>query len=145
MTDTPDARRVPWLTVVAPREAATAARSGPLTPRRVVIWVAVASVLVIAAVLIAALVAARGLAEQESVQDAADRADRIAEAFVQPALTDALLSGDRAATEAVDVLGEDAIELSAGATNCTSQCQAQNQIRGSLPVPPNPANPTPIG
>ncbi|WP_414788166.1 hypothetical protein, partial [Escherichia coli] len=24
------------------------------------------------------------------------------------------------------VLGEDAIELSAGATNCTSQCQAQN-------------------
>ncbi|WP_209561006.1 hypothetical protein [Frigoribacterium sp. PvP032] len=43
------------------------------------------------------------------------------------------------------VLGEDAIELSAGATNCTSQCQAQNQIRGSLPVPPLPTNPTPIG
>ena len=43
------------------------------------------------------------------------------------------------------VLGEDAIELSAGATNCTSQCQAQDRIRGSLPVPPNPVNPTPIG
>ena len=43
------------------------------------------------------------------------------------------------------VLGEDAIELSAGATNCTSQCQAQNRIRGSLPVPPNPTDPTPIG
>ncbi len=43
------------------------------------------------------------------------------------------------------VLGEDAIELSAGATNCTSQCQAQNRINGSLPVPPNPTNPTPIG
>ncbi|WP_222119174.1 hypothetical protein [Microbacterium sp. 1.5R] len=43
------------------------------------------------------------------------------------------------------VLGEDAIELSAGATNCTSQCQAQNRINGSLPVPPNPVNPTPIG
>jgi len=43
------------------------------------------------------------------------------------------------------VLGEDAIELSAGATNCTSQCQAQNQIHGSLPVPPDPVNPTPIG
>ena len=42
------------------------------------------------------------------------------------------------------VLGEDAIELSAGATNCTSQCQAQNQIRGSLPVPPLPTDPTPI-
>lgn len=43
------------------------------------------------------------------------------------------------------VLGEDAIELSQGATNCTSQCQAQNQIKGSLPVPPDPTNPTPIG
>lgn len=43
------------------------------------------------------------------------------------------------------VLGEDAIELSAGATNCTSQCQAQNRINGSLPVPPDPVNPTPIG
>jgi hypothetical protein len=43
------------------------------------------------------------------------------------------------------VLGEDAIELSAGATNCTSQCQAQNQVHGSLPVPPLPTNPTPIG
>ncbi|WP_460603386.1 hypothetical protein [Jatrophihabitans fulvus] len=43
------------------------------------------------------------------------------------------------------VLGEDAIELSAGATNCTSNCQAQNQVRGSLPVPPPPLDPTPIG
>jgi hypothetical protein len=43
------------------------------------------------------------------------------------------------------VLGEDAIELSQGATNCTKDCQAQNQIRGSLPVPPDPTNPTPIG
>jgi hypothetical protein len=42
------------------------------------------------------------------------------------------------------VLGEDAIELSAGATKCTSQCQAQDRIRGSLPVPPLPINPTPI-
>jgi hypothetical protein len=43
------------------------------------------------------------------------------------------------------VLGEDAIELSAGATSCTSRCQAQNQVRGSLPVPPLPTSPTPIG
>jgi hypothetical protein len=32
------------------------------------------------------------------------------------------------------VLDEDGVELSAGATACTSGCQAQNQIRGSLPV-----------
>ena len=43
------------------------------------------------------------------------------------------------------VLGEDAIELSAGATDCTSDCQARNQIRGSVPVPPEPVSPTPIG
>ena len=43
------------------------------------------------------------------------------------------------------VLGEDAIELSQGATSCTRDCQAQNQIRGSLPVPPDPTDPTPIG
>jgi len=43
------------------------------------------------------------------------------------------------------VLGEDAIELSAGATSCTSHCQAQNRIRGSLPVPPLPTDPSPIG
>ena len=43
------------------------------------------------------------------------------------------------------VLGEDAIELSQGATNCTRDCQAQNRVQGSLPVPPDPSNPTPIG
>jgi hypothetical protein len=32
------------------------------------------------------------------------------------------------------VLGEDAVELSAGATACVQDCQAQNQIRGALPV-----------
>jgi hypothetical protein len=32
------------------------------------------------------------------------------------------------------VLGEDAVEASAGATNCVSDCQAQNRIQGSLPV-----------
>lgn len=42
------------------------------------------------------------------------------------------------------VLGEDAVELSQGATNCTSDCQAQNQVRGSLPVPPDPVDPTPL-
>jgi hypothetical protein len=43
------------------------------------------------------------------------------------------------------VLGEDSIELSAGATNCTSDCQARNRIQGSVPVPPDPTDPTPIG
>ncbi|MEO9325326.1 hypothetical protein ABFT23_17675 [Nocardioides sp. C4-1] len=42
------------------------------------------------------------------------------------------------------VLGEDAIELSQGATSCVKDCQAQNRIRGSVPVPPDPSNPTPL-
>jgi hypothetical protein len=33
------------------------------------------------------------------------------------------------------VLGEDAVELSAGASPCVQQCQAQNRVRGSLPAP----------
>lgn len=32
------------------------------------------------------------------------------------------------------VLGEDAVELSAGASPCVTDCQAQSQIQGSLPV-----------
>jgi hypothetical protein len=32
------------------------------------------------------------------------------------------------------VLGEDAVETSAGASACVSDCQAQNRIRGALPV-----------
>ncbi|NHC44543.1 hypothetical protein G9H72_04635 [Motilibacter sp. K478] len=32
------------------------------------------------------------------------------------------------------VLGEDAVELSAGASDCVQDCQAQNRVRGSLPV-----------
>jgi hypothetical protein len=42
------------------------------------------------------------------------------------------------------VLGEDAIELSAGATDCTSDCQARNRLNGSVPVPPDPTAPTPL-
>lgn len=43
------------------------------------------------------------------------------------------------------VLGEDGTELGAGATNCTSQCQAQNRINGSIPPTQDPVDPVPIG
>ena len=32
-----------------------------------------------------------------------------------------------------------------GESGCTSDCQARNRIRGSVPVPPEPVSPTPIG
>lgn len=96
----------PWLSVVAPAASPARATIDP-TPRRVVTWVAVVAIVVIVAVVVAALVTARRLAETESVRDAADRADRIADVLVQPELTDALLAGDPGATEAVDAVVRD--------------------------------------
>lgn len=90
-----------WTTVARPAGRTPASAADP-RPARVVAWVAVVSVLVIVAVAVAALFAARGLAEAESVRDAADRADRIADAIVEPALTDALVDGDEEARRAMD-------------------------------------------
>lgn len=42
------------------------------------------------------------------------------------------------------VLGEDATELGAGATNCTQDCQAQNRINGAAVVPADPTSVTPL-
>lgn len=42
------------------------------------------------------------------------------------------------------VLGTDAVEFGAGASNCVSDCQGRNRIQGSAPVPADPVNPTPI-
>lgn len=39
------------------------------------------------------------------------------------------------------VLGEDSTEAGAPATNCTSDCQAQNQIKGSIPPTQDPEDP----
>ncbi|WWD06821.1 hypothetical protein V865_004916 [Kwoniella europaea PYCC6329] len=42
------------------------------------------------------------------------------------------------------VLGEDSTELGAGASNCTSDCQAQNRINGSIPPTQDPVDPQPL-
>ncbi|WP_314104441.1 histidine kinase, partial [uncultured Frigoribacterium sp.] len=90
-----------WTTVARPADRTPASAADP-RPAGVVVWVAVVSVLVIVAVAVAAVIAARSLAEAESVRDAADRADRIADAIVAPALTDALVEGDEEARRAMD-------------------------------------------
>ena len=48
--------------------------------------------------------AARRLAERESVNDAAAMTDVLAEAVIQPSLTDALLAGSPTAWEAMDAV-----------------------------------------
>lgn len=95
-----------WTTVVAPGGAPVDPRTGPST-RRVVAWVVVVALIVIVAVSVAASSAARVLAEGESVRDAADRVDRIADALVEPALTDALVAGDPEAAAGMDAVVTD--------------------------------------
>ena len=51
---------------------------------------------------------------------------------------------DRCVSRMGGVLGEDAVELSAGATSCTTGCRARNRIQGPLPVPADPTDPVPI-
>lgn len=73
----------------------------PLRRRRIFIQVIVGAVIVILAVALVGVVAARRLAKAEAVNDAAKTADLLAEAVVQPVLTDGLLTGDAAALAAI--------------------------------------------
>ena len=83
-----------WVTIAATRAEAV---DPPLRRRRIFLQVIVGAVLVILAVALVGVVAARRLAEAEAVNDAAKTADLLAEAVVQPVLTDGLLTGDAAA------------------------------------------------
>ncbi|MDF2443753.1 MAG: two-component system, NarL family, sensor kinase, partial [Subtercola sp.] len=74
----------------------------PLARRRLLAWVAAAAVAVIALVVVLGLVAARALAETEAVNGAAKRADLIADALVEPDLTDGLLTADPRAIARMD-------------------------------------------
>lgn len=100
----------PWVSVAMPERAA--AGDAPLSMRRVVAQLVLGVVVVLAVVTVGGSFAARRLAEREAVTDAANTADVLAEAVVQPALSDALLAGDpeslAAFSEVVEsqVLGE---------------------------------------
>ena len=83
------------------RDAPDQLHSGPLRRRRVLVQVAAAAMVVIAVVAVVGVVAARRLAEAESVNDAATTADLLAESVVQPALTDGLLTQDPAALASI--------------------------------------------
>ena len=73
-----------------------------LSPRRVLALLAAGVVGALVVVGVVGTLAARQLAEHEAVNDAATMADVLAEAVVEPALTDGLLSGDPAAIAAFD-------------------------------------------
>lgn len=92
--------RPPWLRVAA----GTSARSGEpaVQPRRVFTQVIAGALVVLAAVALVGVAASRRLAEAEAVNDAAKTANLLADAVVQPAVSEALLTGDASAVAAVD-------------------------------------------
>ncbi len=89
-----------WLTVAAPDGDSLVEQ--PVSARRIVVQLVAGILVILAAVTIGGSLAARRLAEREAVNDAANTADVLAEALVQPALTDALVSGDPGARAVFD-------------------------------------------
>ena len=97
----PPSDDVAWTTVAAAPSADTDENS--LSPRRLVARLVLGVVVVLSVVTVGGSFAARRLAEREAVNDAANTADVLAEAVVQPALSDALLTGD---ADALAAFGE---------------------------------------
>jgi two-component system NarL family sensor kinase len=74
----------------------------PLRTRTVLAQVVVGALVVAIGVALAGAIASRRIAERESVTDAAQTTDLIAQQVIQPAMTDGLISGDPAAVAAMD-------------------------------------------
>jgi len=89
----------PWLTLASAGAVPPAKAVGT---RRIVIQVIAAAVAVIVVVALLGSVAARRLAEREAVNDAAQRADLIAETVLAPALRNNLVTGNTGAIAAAD-------------------------------------------
>ena len=98
-----------WVTVADGSSAPAAGARPAVHPRRVLLRLSLA--LLAALVVVAALgaLAAQLLAERQSVNDAANRADVLAQAVIQPALTDELADGDEAAVADLDALIRDRV------------------------------------
>lgn len=99
MSMTDSQTRPPWIVVAT---GSSARQDVPLRRRRVYAQVIAGAVVVIVAVALLGVVAARRLAEAEAVNDAAKTADVLADAVVQPVMVDALLTGDAAALALMD-------------------------------------------
>lgn len=90
--------------VVLTRGSEAAAERRPVRTWRVFAQVAAAAVVVLAVVAVLGLSASRRIAEQESVNDAARSTDLLADAVVQPALRDGVVTGDAEALAALDAV-----------------------------------------
>lgn len=79
------------------------------TPGRTLVQLVVAAAVVMGLVLVGTSFAASRLAEREAVNDAAHTANLLAQAVIQPALTDALVAGDPDAFAAFDRVVRDSV------------------------------------
>jgi two-component system NarL family sensor kinase len=99
-----------WVVVSRPRadDLAPVRRPG-----RLVALVAMGALLVLVVAAVVGVLAARRLAERQAVNDSANTADLLAEAVVQPTLTDATPSGDAASVAALDAALKEYVSASA--------------------------------
>lgn len=95
--------------VVLSRGAPPAASVAPVRTWRVFLQVGAAAAVVLVLVAVLGLSASRRIAEQESVNDAARSTDLLADAVVQPALTDGVATGDPEALAALDAVVRDRV------------------------------------
>lgn len=94
---------VPWR-VVAPLRVGDEEPAPAVSPRRVVTQLVLGLLGVLLLVGIGGAWGSQRLAEREAVNDAAATADVLAEAVIEPVLTDALADGDETAVAALDVV-----------------------------------------
>lgn len=95
--------------VVLSRGAPPAAGVAPVRTWRVLLQVGAAAAVVLVLVAVLGLSASRRIAEQESVNDAARSTDLLADAVVQPALTDGVVTGAPEALAALDEVVRDRV------------------------------------
>lgn len=103
--DEPGVSAPRWVTVGDPGGPGRA--ESVLSPRRVLVLLALGVVAALLVVGVLGTLAARQLAEREAVNDAATMAGVLAEAVVEPAITDDLMTGDPAAIAAFDEVARD--------------------------------------
>jgi len=92
--------RPPWISVAA--GTSVRSREPEIKPRRVFGQVIAGAMVVLVAVALVGVAASQRLAEAEAVNDAAKTANLLADDVVQPAVSEALLTGDASAVAAID-------------------------------------------
>ncbi len=106
MSEPDDDESPRWIPVAA---GSSSRPEAPVRVPRVFVQVIAGAIVVIIAVALVGIAAARRLAEAEAVNDAAKTADLLADTVVQPTLDDGIVTGDPAVLAAVDKVVRDQV------------------------------------